>query len=706
MEVAGMKRMGCIFLFLAVAGCAWAQHTIRGIVVDEGGRPTPYVNVFIKETLEGGSSDEEGAFSFTASAADTVILTAMALGYETYTEVLALPAPDRLTICLREQYVGLDEVEVVAGSYQLNGNSQWQKMNAVDVVTIGGSAGDLYRSVATLPGMQVNAESGKLFIRGGEGRETQTYMDDMHVLNPYTTSSENEPARGRYSPFMFEGMTFSLGGYDPEYAQGLSGVLPLSTKDKSPVSKYGVNLSSAGAGGGGTKAFDAGSASVNLDYYHLGPYYAAFPSRYDWIDPYRQFSAGAQTRWEPTDKSLLKLYAGYDHTHFKQLAGGDRTFGLNEDNYYVNTTWRNESGGGYRFFGGAAFSFRRQQGAGAVQAGDRFGLKEGEVHLKTKLNKRFSGFFKLQAGAEAMIRFFDTQYTPPAAELGAAGALRHAVNGLFATGDFRFSSRLNVALSARAEYTTINRAWNYTPRLAFTYGLNGGYYLSAVAGRYTQLTDNEYMLRDAGLPAESCRHTILGGYRQTNNRVYRLEAYYKAYDKLSCMENGLPNALGDGYSKGIDAFFYDAGLIRRLDFRLSYSLNYSRRKYRDYPVKDVPQFASRHTVSLSVRYNLPLLKSIAGLTNRYADGRPYHNPQKEGFMNAHTPPYNSLDVSWTFLAAKKLIVFASATNLLGRKNIYNYTASGAPMTNASPHFFFIGVFITLGGNTAYDVSNF
>jgi hypothetical protein len=474
------------------------------------------------------------------------------------------------------------------------------------------------------------------------------------------------------------------------------------------VSKYGVNVSSAGGGGGGTKPFTAGSVSINLDYQHLGPYYNVFPSRYDWINPYQQFSAGTQVRFEPTRKSLVKLYAGYDHTQFKQrIGGGNYPFRLNENNYYLNTTWRNKSGKGYNLFGGMAFSFRNQQVDGAMKAGDRSDLKEGEVHLKTRLNKRFSALFKLQAGAESMIRFFDTRYKQPfyATEQVRAGDINHAVNALFATGNFRFSDKLNLSLSSRAEYTTINKAWNYTPRLAFNYGPND-YYLSAIAGRYTQLTDNEYMVQHAGLPSESCWHYIVGGYYRKNSRVFRLEAYYKVYDKLTCIENGLLNASGDGYSKGIDAFFNDAGLIDNFEYRFSYSFNDSKRKYRDYQVKDVPQFASRHNLSFSVKYNLSVLKSIVGITDRYAGGRPYHNPAKEGFMNAWTPHYNSLDISWTFLAAKKLIVFASASNVLGRKNIYNYTPSGTPMTTASQSFFFIGVFITLGGNTAYDVSNF
>lgn len=696
-----MRHFKFIILLLAFTGYLSAQNTIRGIIVDESSQPLPYANIFIKETLEGTSSDEDGNFSFNSSASGAVTLSAMVLGYETYSQTLQLPVSSTITIKMRSSNVALNEVEIVASSYQLGGNSQWKKMNAVDLVTTGGSVGDLYKSIATLPGTQVNAESGKLFIRGGESREAQTYIDDMHVLNPYTTTNENEPVRGRYSPFMFEGMTFSLGGYDPEYAQGLSSVLPLSTKDESPISKYGVNISSVGFGGGGTKAYNIGSASINLDYQNLGPYYKIFPDRYNWISPYQKFSGGSQFRYEPTEKSIIKLYAGYDYTQFEQRME-DRPFRLKENNYYLNSTYKNQLGNGYNLFGGAAFSFRNQNINGATQPNDLFKMEEWEVHLKTKLNKRFSSLFKLQVGMESMIRYFDTKYK--ADELQ-QGEINHSINALFTTGSFYFSDKLNMAISSRAEYTSINKDWNYTPRVAVNYGLND-FYLSAIAGRYTQLTDNDYLIQNKALTSENCWHYILGAYHQKGYRVYRLEGYYKKYDALTCIENGILNTSGDGYSKGIDVFFNDGALIKNLEYRLSYSLNYSERKYKDYPVKDVPQFASRHNASFSIKYDVPVIKSIIGITNRYASGRPYHNPNKDGFMNSQTPHYNSLDISWTFLAHKKLIVFASVSNILGRKNIFNYTSSGEAMTNASKNFFFIGVFITLGGNTAYDVSNF
>ncbi len=87
----------------------------------------------------------------------------------------------------------LDEV-VVKAHKTPRANSRWSDLRPVDLVTVGGANGDLYRALQTLPGAQIQGESGRLLVRGGSSNETQTYIDGMHVLNPYTTTGADTPA--------------------------------------------------------------------------------------------------------------------------------------------------------------------------------------------------------------------------------------------------------------------------------------------------------------------------------------------------------------------------------------------------------------------------------------------------------------------------------------------------------------------------------
>mgnify|MGYP001406925855 CR=1 FL=1 len=105
---------------------------------------------------------------------------------------------DTVFLQLYNDSVDLKEV-VVKGKRTPVANSRWSDMRPVELVTVGGANGDLYQALQTLPGTQVQGESGRLLVRGGSSDETQTYIDGMHVLNPYTATGINSPARGRYS---------------------------------------------------------------------------------------------------------------------------------------------------------------------------------------------------------------------------------------------------------------------------------------------------------------------------------------------------------------------------------------------------------------------------------------------------------------------------------------------------------------------------
>lgn len=706
-----MKKIILIFLciLLPVFSALAQQVTISGRVVDEKDTPLSFVNVYIKGTSEGSSTDQQGRFSFHYTEKGTVTLCASMLGYDEFLRTAPASQLQDITIKMKPSSVALDNVVVVGSSYLLKGNSQWNKISSVDLVTESSTNGDLYKAIQMLPGTQASADNGELQVRGGSGRETQTYIDDMHVLFPYTTTDKNSASRGRYSPFMFEGINFAGGGYSQEYADGLSAVLPLYTKDKSEVTKCGISPSVVGLSGGGTKAFNKGSLSLNMDYWDMGIYNGLFPDRMDWIRPYRRFSGAAQFRYSPTDKSTFKTYINYDRTAFKQHAGNLR-LGLGEDNVYANATFKTTTSCGWNYFAGAAFSFRNQSYQEVRQPEDTYQEKEQEIHLKTKASKRISPYFRLNIGVEGFIRSFRNEYHLPATannkvDITAINHFNPLLLAGFASLVWNPRSDLFVEASSRGEYNEMNHQWNITPRVAVNYEW-AGVQFSAIAGRYTQLAENEWLQQNNHLRSESCTHYIIGANYAKGSRLFRAEIYYKEYDRLAWKNGSAITSEGYGTAKGIDLFFRDTQPpIKNVDYTLAYSYGYSKRKYGEYGELTVPPYATVHNASVSLRYTCRPLKSIISLSDRFASGRPYHNSDKPGIMNDHVKPYNSLDLGITYLASPKVLVYAYAGNLLCRKNVYG-KENGKFIRNSSDHSFFIGVFITLSGKTAYDVSNF
>jgi hypothetical protein len=678
-----IKQFFLFALFLLPVESMAQNIIVSGKTVDENAQPIPFANIW--SGTEGAMSDESGFFHFVLSFRDDSIrLNVSAIGHKPWNKVFA-PSPDslRLEIVLKSQATDIQEVVVKGVMQRMKGNGAWNNLSPVALVTTGGAGGDLYRSLQALPGVQPQNESGRLVVRGGDSRETQTYIDDMHVLTPYTATGENMPARGRYSPFMFEGINFSSGGYSQEYGDGLSAVLPLYTKDHSKLTKWGVNPSTVGLAGGGTKAFDKGSVSLNLEYRNMGPYFSIVPNRLDMTKPYQMSSAATQLRFTPDDKTVIKSYISYDNTRF-----GQGTMNLNENNLYANTTLRHTSGGGYRFFAGMAFSGRMQLVRGVRRAGDKYEDSAGESHLKAKISKRYTDFLLVSVGAESFIRRFGNEYAD--STVFRKLSVKPDLVSAFAIATFNPLRNMNIELSGRMEGNTLS------PRISANYTLSG-VKLSATAGQYLQQADAKYLYENPGIEPGRCRQYVAGAEYIRQGRAYRAEFYFKDYDHLPFVSDGMVTSVGYGYSKGFDLYFSDESLFKNFGCQVSYTFNLAGRKSDDCPEMTVPYYAPRHNVSTVMKYMSQPLKSIFGITYQYASGRPY----SEGF----TKPYGSLDMSLTFLANPKLIIYGSATNLLGRKNQFG-NAVGDLTKPAFDRFIYIGVFISFGKGSAYDTSNF
>ena len=230
-----------------------AQTQISGVVSD-GKDPLPGANVFISGTIEGCLTDTLGRFSFSTTKAGEVTLKITFIGYEDHTLTADVSQLSNLSIQMKERATTINEVVVTASTFNFGKSDNFKTMDALDVVMAGNSCGDIVAALQSLPGTQKVGEDGKLYVRGGESGECQTFINGMHVLIPYSTNTEGSAVRGRFSPFLFKGINFSLGGYSGEYGQALSSVLPMETTDMATDDKYGVSASLVDWNVGGTKA--------------------------------------------------------------------------------------------------------------------------------------------------------------------------------------------------------------------------------------------------------------------------------------------------------------------------------------------------------------------------------------------------------------------------------------------------------------------
>ena len=207
---------------------------------------------------------------------------------------------------------------------------------------------------------------------------------------------------------------------------------------------------------------------------------------------------------------------------------------------------------------------------------------------------------------------------------------------------------------------------------------------------------SDYLARSRGLGQSTADHVILSMQYSTAKTMFRIEPYYKRYQRLPLLSDGVYTPMGYGYSRGVDVFLEDASLVKNLSLTAAYSFNDSKRLYLDFEAPRTPNYASRHNLRVTAKYALG--KWIFGLAETYASGRVY--------PAGKTPYYNSVDANITYLLHPKVIVYTSLNNLSGRTNVYRINADGSPVTATRDRFFYLGIFVSLKNNKAYDISNF
>lgn len=667
-----------------------AQQIISGTVTD-GHHPIAGANVFVKGTTDGCLTDSLGHFSFSTLKADSVQLMVTCIGYDN-AERDWQKGHKPLAIRLYERTTTIDEVIVTGSTFQFGQANGVKQLGALDVVLDGGSCGDIVAALQSLPGTQKVGEDGKLYVRGGSSEECQTYINGMHVLQPYSTTAPNSPSRGRFSPFLFKGISFSLGGYDAEYGQALSSVLPMETTDAPVSDKLGVSASLIDWNIGGTKATKQGCWSMNATYMDLGMYNRLFPDRWTWRKPYRQLSFETQWKTQPTPSSVWKSYLGFDRTTLSLDTDG-RTLHLEENNLYLNSVAKGSAKGYVTWFAGLAGGMVWQDISDALLHGDRYRYRTGELHLKTKASKTLTAWMKGTIGMESFFRYQWLDYRLPDRLHDSKGYLLPA---LFAMTQYKPFKGCSAEASLRTEYSSLSHRWTLLPRLLLNYNPSRRWLLSLYAGSYTQEPADTILVRSLEPSRSSLAHHYIAGLQYSfGNTLVRMEAYYKRYSHLPLLSQGHYTTDGHGMSRGFDLFIDDRSLLPNLTTMLSYSYNDSRRRYLNDLTEQQPPYVSRHNLRLALKYGISIFNFA--LTESFASGR-----KSEGRT---TPYYNSLDASVTYLASKRVIIYASLSNLLGRKNIYGYSG-GKPITNGSDRFFYIGIFVSLKSNKAYDIANF
>ncbi len=694
-------------MLLIYCGFSYGQTVLSGIVLDEQGSGLPGANVYLENTFEGTSTDGKGTFSFETAEQGDHVLRIEFVGFEGQAIHVQVAGPEIThRIVMKEAFSRLEAVTITAGAFEAGDKQRSPALTSMDVVTTAGAMADIAAALQSLPGTTQVGESGRLFVRGGDATETNTYIDGLWVPTPYFSNLPNVSSRGRFNPFLFDGTIFSTGGYSAEYGQALSSVLLLNTSEVKREDQLNLSFLSVGGDFSGTKTWENQSITASGNFFNLAPYLEVIKPNQKFVNP--PFSTGNEISYKlKTGKyGIVKGYSNFNHAHsaiqrVNLDAGGTSVYDLTNSNYYSNLSWRGQLDEKWHLMAGGDFQADwNKVGIDTARYRShlqgRHGKLVADYDHSEKMAVRFGGEYMNEALMQVAHQ----------GDAGSQSRLSENFVAGFIEGNVYLSKKLVLRPGLRSEYSAILTKGNVAPRFSAAYKVGKEGQFSFATGRFYQKPLRENLLYSNQLDFQYADHFTLNYQVTSTDRIFRIESYFKEYAHLTrqVADSALSNT-GKGYAYGLEVFYRDNKSIDNAHFWISYSFLESRRNYQDYPEMTTPSFAAAHSLSVAYKHWLPVPRMMLGSDFSISSRRRYHDPNMERFNAAKMPVYHNLNLNMAYLISDQKILYVAVSNVLGRKNHFGYEFASNPNSDGvyekekirgfSDRFFVVGFFLTI-----------
>ena len=231
-----MKNITFLF-FLFLSSITFAQSTVRGTVYEQTtGEPAIFINVTLKGTKYGISTDINGFYSIPKVPAGDYEIVVDGIGYEFFSKKITLKDNVLQTenLYIEPKITEIKGVEITADRQKDDATTKTQisvtTINPKEIQqmpSVGGEA-DLAQYLQVLPGVTFSGDQGgQLYIRGGAPIQNKVLLDGMTVYNPFHSI-------GLFSVFdtdIIKNVEVYTGGFNAEYGGRISSIMKVSTKD-------------------------------------------------------------------------------------------------------------------------------------------------------------------------------------------------------------------------------------------------------------------------------------------------------------------------------------------------------------------------------------------------------------------------------------------------------------------------------------------
>lgn len=705
-----MPRIFALSLLLLLFGSTSALEAqeareLRGRITNSSDDPLSKVQILDQATgRQLTETGKGGEFLLTLpDSIERISLVFLAEGYQSKVMLLR-PSSQVYRIILFEAQRSIEGVTVsrrrllpISGYAPLT-----SRFTTMDIFMTPRALGDILGGLMEDPDAQSSDTDGRLSLQGGAPHESQVYIDGLRLPNPYSISSKNSSVRSILSPSECKEINLLSGGYSASMGQALSGVVQILSRDTKDV-KPGSFISLSSIGPSFTWGLGAPSSTTKLElsasYTDLSLYDRVMPSAYPYTRSFYSPSLTASL-WHDLPQATLKAQLSYTRMGLGYRPNASLpTFHshLREDRYYGRLTYVRSLGTACQLEAGAHTQYSDFSGSSLVAPQDQ--VLDHDLYAEARLALKYSGEpLSILGGLDYSWRDYRETYELRGNQYQ-LNFSNHLPVSFLEVSYLRHGLSLSAGL--RGEYASILKAWSLAPRLYVGYR-HGRHVFSASWGRYTQLPEKEILRFMPALKSSRSEITQLSYSYGDKTPLLQLSLFYKSYQHLTrSLSEGYPKHFDDqggGETYGLTLFH--KGHLGAVDYSTSYSYTQARLSYDRYLRPLEPSYVSPHTLRLTAKYWSETLRSLFGCSY-------YIDAGAKGYSYDLTPIQLSgrsrLDLSWSYLPSRKVLLHLGCTNVLGTTNYWGIEPNplspteGVRITTPNSRFFYIGCFITLSG---------
>lgn len=708
-----MKKLILFIMLILVTSFTSAQqmYTFQGCVTTEDGRALPFVNVFVKQSLSGAMTEDDGTYSFTFKGNGEVVLVASMVGYERKEVQIVLEERTviDMDIVLIEKVVLLKEAVVMGSSFS-DEEEKGVVVKPMDVYTTPGGAADIFQTLKTMPGVTQVSEGAELYVRGGHPNETITMVDGAALYHPMTLESSYGGIFSNLNTGSFENMFFSSGGFSSKYGNVLSGVLDIETKNEPQQTKFTFGISMASTDFNGDVEFIKNTLGLR------------FYSQKSFTEPIMWMN-GQKDRFTsmPTSQNFTGiLTAKYSKTGRIKLMGmiaSDKQ-GVEVERAEYNGIFDGKSV--TNFFNlrhtdilseniliKNSLAFHRYKNNWKLGVLD-LEKTDDTYRIRTDLEWGISNELRLTSGFEAENREEHYLGTIPGEDYNMRPDAEKTVlddranvtrmGGYVELEKLRLFGIDNLfgAAGVRTDYVAdISSQW-YDVRSSVGYSFNKYTSLRFGWGTFHQMPELRLYAPTDGnpdlKPMQAIHYVVSFDHQISDGHSFRVELYHKDYENLPRevdTDINYDNS-GYGFATGADVIL-KGRLGASFDGWISYGYIHTKRLWKDYEEYAKSDYDITHQVSFIMKYHISAMWEI-GMNFKLASGRPYtpvvgsdyiesanvYEPLYASENSGRYPDYKRYDVRlshYNQIFDYFTVLYVEAMNIFDHNNIFGYTYS-------------------------------